>query len=109
VDYQLGQMTVLDSGGVAAATSKVAVDVAGGSGSIAAIVARDNRGIPSMTRGLNVTASSAVLRVGSVQVTGQTTRAVNVVSGADVQVSQGQGAAIRDPQGASIPSTTLSK
>lgn len=80
-DLRLGNVTIRNPGQVSGATSKVGVSIPFGTASIRSIAAIDDQGTPTMTSGVNVTGTAAVVQCGDVYVKGSSGTAVAVVTG----------------------------
>jgi hypothetical protein len=84
-DYQIANIIITNPGSIAITNGgRVGISVSGGLGTIDSVVCVDNRGTPVMYRGIYVNATSSILRVTNIKVSGFTNSGVNVTSGASV-------------------------
>jgi hypothetical protein len=85
VDFQIGTIHIRNPGQAGGATSRVGLSVPAGTGVVNDLVAIDDQGTPTMTRGISVTGTSALVQVRSARVSGATIANINqVASGATV-------------------------
>lgn len=79
-ELRLGTVIVRNPGQVSGAASKMGVSVPGGTGLIRSITAVDDQGTHTMTRGVDVTGTGAIVRCDEIYVTGATGTPVSVVA-----------------------------
>lgn len=80
-DCQIDRAYVRNNGQIVGSSTKYALAIAGGSGVIQSFVAIDSQGTPTMVRGINVSSSTALVRVLDARISGQSGSAIVVTAG----------------------------